>query len=147
MIRSDRVIIWGSCVVRHLKCSQQPDISEHIACIGLSPPLGLETNLSFGQFFKPLNSGVLHETTILFEPTCARCIVCSYASLSVCLGLWNLRCAPLQWYRAMLCTTDLLCAPCCTRGPNLSGNTCQYTFRLIESIHCAPPQWYRFCLE
>ncbi len=30
---------------------------------------------------------------------------------SVCLGSWELRCPPLQWYRAMLCSTDVLCAP------------------------------------
>ena len=30
---------------------------------------------------------------------------------TVCLGLWNVHCAPLQHYRAMLCTIDLCCAP------------------------------------
>ena len=35
---------------------------------------------------------------------------------TVQLGLWNLRCAPLQWYRATLCTINLCCAPWCTRG-------------------------------
>ncbi len=31
--------------------------------------------------------------------------------LSVCACLWNVHCAPLQWHRAMLCTTNLRCAP------------------------------------
>ena len=34
-------------------------------------------------------------------------MVGSYASLCFCLGLWNLRCALLHWYRAKLCTIDL----------------------------------------
>ena len=34
--------------------------------------------------------------------------------LCVCLGLWKLQCAPLRWWRAMLCTIDLHCAlPAC----------------------------------
>ena len=31
--------------------------------------------------------------------------------LSVCLGLWDLRCAPPREYRSTLCTIDLRCAP------------------------------------
>ena len=29
----------------------------------------------------------------------------------VCLHFWKLCCASFQWYRAMLCTIDLRCAP------------------------------------
>ncbi len=39
----------------------------------------------------------------------SREMICLVAT--VCLGLWNLRCAPLQWYGAMLCTINLHCAP------------------------------------
>ncbi len=53
----------------------------------------------------------------MFEPTCAhaQCAL-MHSLLSVHLGLWNLHFAPLQRYRAMLCTIDLCCALWCTRG-------------------------------
>ena len=35
---------------------------------------------------------------------------------SVCVGLWDLRCALLQQYRTTLCTADLRCAPFFTRN-------------------------------
>ncbi len=37
--------------------------------------------------------------------------------LSVHVRLWDLRYAPLQWYRALLRTTNVSCAPWYTRGP------------------------------
>ncbi len=44
--------------------------------------------------------------------------------VSVCLGLWDLRCAPPRGYMTMLCTTDLHWA--CTRGTLLILSTsCQ----------------------
>ncbi len=45
--------------------------------------------------------------------------------LFVCVGSWNLRCAPLQQYRVTLCTIHLPCAPWCLRG-TYSHVTSQY---------------------
>ena len=38
-------------------------------------------------------------------------------SVSVCVGLWELCCTPLQWYRAKLCTTDLVVYQGAQGGP------------------------------
>ncbi len=56
---------------------------------------------------------------VSLPPVSAVKVIESVLSVCVCMGLWDIHChsAPFQWYRTMLCTTDLHCTPRCTRGP------------------------------
>ena len=65
--------------------------------------------------FREVNPNVTSIKSLIFEPTYV-----SWAQmhhfLSVCLGLWDLHCALPQRYRTTSRTTNLHCAPWCTRG-------------------------------
>ena len=65
---------------------------------------------------------------------------------SVCVGLWELRCAPPCGYRTTLCSTNLHCAPpTCTVH---KGDLCLGVCLGLWDWHCAPLQrciakWFR----
>ena len=46
-------------------------------------------------------------TKLCCAPSTCICIMHNRPALCTMVGLWDLCCAPLQWYRAMLCTINL----------------------------------------
>ena len=89
------VIIWGPNLHPDI---QQPINDNHLwvwSITSSDPFRGVRSRL------RP--SICPHTTIILKSP--------SFYDVCVCLGFWNLRCAPLCGYRTTLCTTDLRCAP------------------------------------
>ena len=80
-----------------------------------------------------------------FQPTCATCTMGSYASLSVCLGLQDLLCAPPQQPRAT-CLAVFLCLTYKQAGDycfdRYGSSQCHVTFKKCLDCYLIP-SWYQ----